>query len=91
MGEPHFRIKHKLKRHGIVAFSSNYSLYGDMSERVMSVIESLVLAVGFMASMRHSQIWRACQMILSHSDGGSVPRITGALVSRSASVTSFER
>jgi DNA polymerase V len=45
MGEPHFRIKHKLKRHGIVAFSSNYSLHGDMSARVMSVIESLVLAV----------------------------------------------
>ena len=45
MGEPYFQIKHKLKQHGIVAFSSNYSLYGDMSERVMSVIESMVPAV----------------------------------------------
>ena len=45
MGEPYFQIKHKLKQHGIVAFSSNYALYGDMSERVMSVIESLVPAV----------------------------------------------
>ncbi|MEQ7918245.1 translesion error-prone DNA polymerase V subunit UmuC [Xanthomonas sp. WHRI 1810A] len=45
MGEPYFQIKHKLKQHGIVAFSSNYALYGDMSQRVMSVIESLVPAV----------------------------------------------
>ena len=45
MGEPYFHIKHKLRQHGIVAFSSNYALYGDMSERVMSLIESMVPAV----------------------------------------------
>jgi DNA polymerase V len=45
MGEPYFQIKHKLRQHGIVPFSSNYALYGDMSERVMTVIESLVPAV----------------------------------------------
>lgn len=44
MGEPYFQIKDKLRRHGIVAFSSNYALYGDMSQRVMSVIESMVPA-----------------------------------------------
>lgn len=27
MGEPYFQIKHKLRLHGIVAFSSNYALY----------------------------------------------------------------
>jgi len=45
MGEPYFQIKHKLKQHGIDPFSSNYALYGDMSERVMTLIESLVPAV----------------------------------------------
>ena len=45
MGEPYFQIKDRLEPLGIVAFSSNYALYGDMSERVMSVIESLVPAV----------------------------------------------
>ncbi|ARQ77099.1 DNA polymerase V subunit UmuC (plasmid) [Pseudomonas fragi] len=45
MGEPYFQIKDKLRCHGIVAFSSNYALYGDMSQRVMSVIESMVPAV----------------------------------------------
>ncbi|MFV3326641.1 translesion error-prone DNA polymerase V subunit UmuC [Pseudomonas sp. NY15372] len=44
MGEPYFQCKDTLQRHGIVAFSSNYVLYGDMSERVMSLIESMVPA-----------------------------------------------
>ncbi|MFW9265658.1 Y-family DNA polymerase [Pseudomonas sp. NR3] len=42
MGQPYFQIKDHLRRHGVVAFSSNYALYGDMSERVMTIIESLV-------------------------------------------------
>ena len=42
MGEPYFQIKHRLEKVGIVAFSSNYALYGDMSERVMSLIETMV-------------------------------------------------
>lgn len=45
MGEPYFQIKDKLRQLGIVAFSSNYALYGDISQRVMSVIESMVPAV----------------------------------------------
>ena len=45
MGAPYFQIKDILRREGIVAFSSNYALYGDMSQRVMSVIESLTPAV----------------------------------------------
>lgn len=45
MGAPYFQIKHTLKQHGVVPFSSNYALYGDMSQRVMSVIESMVPAV----------------------------------------------
>lgn len=45
MGAPYFEIKDTLRRHGILAFSSNYELYGDLSQRVMSVIESMVPAV----------------------------------------------
>lgn len=42
MGAPYFQIKDTLRRHGIKAFSSNYALYGQMSERVMALIESMV-------------------------------------------------
>ena len=39
MGEPYFKIKRLCKKHKIHIFSSNYVLYGDLSNRVMSVIE----------------------------------------------------
>lgn len=42
MGAPYYKIKGLLKAHGIEAFSSNYALYGDMSQRVMCLIESMV-------------------------------------------------
>ncbi len=38
MGEPWFRMTDIARQHGIVALSSNYVLYGDMSARVMSML-----------------------------------------------------
>jgi|SRR5579859_443179 len=38
MGQPFFEIKHLVESHGLVALSSNYALYGDISNRVMSVL-----------------------------------------------------
>lgn len=38
MGQPWFELRPLARKHGIRAFSSNYTLYGDMSRRVMSVI-----------------------------------------------------
>ena len=40
MGEPYFQIKALSKQHHINVFSSNYTLYGDLSHRVMTVIEA---------------------------------------------------
>ena len=40
MGEPYFKIKSLVRQHRVKVFSSNYTLYGDLSQRVMSVIES---------------------------------------------------
>lgn len=39
MAEPEFKIRTQLKQQGVHVFSSNYSLYGDMSERVMKIME----------------------------------------------------
>src|SRR5574343_1950730 len=38
MGMPWFKLKDLAKQHGIIAKSSNYKLYGDMSQRMHSVI-----------------------------------------------------
>lgn len=39
MGAPAFQYQAQFKRQGIKVFSSNYPLYGDMSSRVMSILE----------------------------------------------------
>ncbi len=38
MGTPWFKMKALAREHGIIAMSSNYTLYGDMSNRVTSVL-----------------------------------------------------
>src|SRR3989304_5438472 len=38
MGVPWFQLKDLAKRHGIVALSSNYTLYADLSNRVMRLL-----------------------------------------------------
>ena len=38
MGTPWFQMKDLAKKHGIQAYSSNYTLYGDMSSRVVQVL-----------------------------------------------------
>lgn len=39
MGTPVFQVQHLIDRHKIQLFSSNYTLYADMSSRVMSILE----------------------------------------------------
>ena len=40
MGVPWFKIQQEARRHGIVAFSSNYALYADMSNRVVEILSA---------------------------------------------------
>ncbi len=42
MGKPYFQIAAQLAQHGVVVRSSNYALYGDMSQRLMSSLEPFV-------------------------------------------------
>jgi DNA polymerase V len=41
MGTPFFKVRSLCQANGVVAFSSNYELYGDMSGRVMETLRSL--------------------------------------------------
>ncbi|MBT4928355.1 MAG: Y-family DNA polymerase, partial [Cellvibrionales bacterium] len=41
MGIPIFKIQPQIRQHGIKVFSSNYSLYADMSDRVMRTLEDM--------------------------------------------------
>lgn len=42
MGQPYFQARGLLERHGGVVFSSNFTLYGDLSRRVMTTLRSQV-------------------------------------------------
>lgn len=42
MGVPAYQIKEEVDKYGIEVFSSNYTLYGDMSNRVTSMLGSYV-------------------------------------------------
>jgi len=45
IGTPHFQIKDMLEKNGVVAFSSNYTLYGDISKRVMTTLSRFAPSV----------------------------------------------
>lgn len=42
MGIPLFKIQEEVKKYGIVVCSSNYELYGDLSQRVMAIVQENV-------------------------------------------------
>jgi len=44
MGAPYFKIEPLVRKHHIQVFSSNYSLYGSVSQRVMTLLEELAPA-----------------------------------------------
>ena len=39
MGAPEFKVRQELKEKNVQVFSSNYALYGDLSNRVMKILE----------------------------------------------------
>ena len=41
MGDPYFKSKDYFRQQGVVCFSSNYELYADMSNRVMTTLEEM--------------------------------------------------
>lgn len=45
MGVPYFQIRERYEEQGGIWFSSNYALYGDMSNRVMTTLESMAPTV----------------------------------------------
>lgn len=45
MGAPYFKLKDEFRRHKVHVFSSNYALYADMSNRVMTTLEDMAPSV----------------------------------------------
>lgn len=45
MGAPYFKLKNEFRRYRVQVFSSNYALYADMSNRVMTTLEQMAPSV----------------------------------------------
>lgn len=45
MGVPYFQIRELIEQQGVIAFSSNYTLYADISSRVMTILEEMAPAI----------------------------------------------
>ena len=45
MGVPYFQVKNQFEQDGVIVRSSNYALYGDLSQRVMECLKDLALNV----------------------------------------------
>lgn len=41
MGQPYFQLRELVERHGLIACSSNYALYADLSGRVMRTLRTM--------------------------------------------------
>jgi len=41
MGAPHFKWRNFFRQHGVIAFSANFELYGDISERITNLLASI--------------------------------------------------
>ncbi len=63
MGAPLFKVKDAIKRHGILVFSSNYTLYGDISSRVMQTLEQF---------SPHVEVYSIDEAFLDLSDMGAM-------------------
>ncbi|MCM0341072.1 hypothetical protein J8K86_04610 [Bacteroides fragilis] len=69
MGIPTYQIKDDIQKYGISVFSSNYTLYADMSGRVMSILAEQVRYVSLAQKKSAS---RPCSLLKLVIYGGSV-------------------
>ncbi|CDR34411.1 Y-family DNA polymerase [Criblamydia sequanensis] len=59
MGAPFFQNREKFRKENVAVLSSNYALYGDMSHRVMSLIEEASSEVDFYSIDEAFLVWGA--------------------------------
>ena len=75
MGAPFYKVKAFLERNKVAVFSSNYTLYGDMSRRVM------MLLAGFTPALTQYSIDEAFIDLSGFGDGEALRSYGGRIVS----------
>jgi DNA polymerase V len=47
MGEPYFKVRERFPKSAVIALSSNYALYADISQRIMTILNQLCPEIEF--------------------------------------------
>ena len=85
MGDPFFRLHDLTRQRNVAVYSANFPLYGEMSDRVMSILRRFVPAVEVYsideAFLDFSGMERASLDTLGHTICRTVRRLTGIPVS----------
>ena len=85
MATPFFKIKSFCKQEDVAVFSSNYALYGDMSQRVMTALESFCPDIEFYsideAFLRFDRLNHDCLLSTCEEMRETVHRWTGIPIS----------
>lgn len=68
MGKPFFQCRDIIEKHKVNVFSSNFSLYGDMSRRVMSVLTGFVPEIEIYSIDEAFLNLRGCDHLESHNN-----------------------
>jgi DNA polymerase V len=73
MGEPFFKIKNFCKERDIIAYSSNYQIYGEISARVMNILSDQAPEIqiysideaflSYPTSMSAKEMWECCSAL----------------------------
>jgi hypothetical protein len=90
MGEPWFKIRHLEEQAGLVALSANFTLYGDMSDRMMSLAAGLGPTQEIYSIDESSSVCMACGVTWSSEPGRSAPASTSGSASPAASGSPHE-
>jgi len=53
MAVPLYQVQNLIRQHHVRLFSSNYTLYADMSNRVMSILQEFTPVWRYIPSMKH--------------------------------------
>ena len=74
MGVPIFKIRNEIRQHNIALFSSNYTLYADLSARVMRTLEELAQRVEIYSIDEAFLDLTGTQSLLSNNEFGQQVR-----------------
>ena len=72
MGTPYFKVKERLNKLDVAVLSSNYSLYGDMSRRLMNLLKNYCEEIEIYSILHSSSLLNSLAFCSYHRKASSL-------------------